>query len=71
MQAKEIDKAVSVSEKKLQMNLLDVEKRDWQTNVSIRKKKLQMNLLNVGKRDCYQNEYRKSIFTNLTSTYEI
>ena len=34
------------------MNLLDVGKRAWQTNVSIRKKKLQLNLLNVGKSDC-------------------
>ena len=63
MQAKEIDKAVSVSEKKLQMNLLDVEKRDWQTNVSIRKKKLQMNMLNVGKRDCYQNKSIAKVFS--------
>lgn len=45
------------------MNLLDVEKRDWQTNVSIRKKKLQMNLLNVGKRDCYQNKSIAKVFS--------
>ena len=37
--------------KKLQMNLSNVDNRDWQINVSMRKKKLQMNLLNVGKRD--------------------
>ena len=37
------------------MNLLDVEKRDWQTNVSIRKKKLYMNLLNLGKRHWQTN----------------
>ena len=39
-------------EKNVQMNLLNLEQRNWQPNLSIKDKKLQMNWQNVEKRDC-------------------
>ena len=38
--------------KNVRMNLLNLEKRDWQPNLSIKNKNLQMNQQNVEKRDC-------------------
>ena len=45
----------------VQMNLLNLEQRDWPPNLSIKSKKLQMNQQNVEKRDCSTNvpQYQK------------
>ena len=38
-----------------QINLLNLEQRDWQLNLGFKDKKLQVNLQNVEKRDCSTN----------------
>ena len=38
-----------------QINLLNLEQRDWQPNLGFKDKKLQVNLQNVEKRDCSTN----------------
>ena len=49
------------------MNMLNVEKRDFDTNVNIRKKKLEMNLLNVEKRGWQRDvNVQKKKITNTT-----
>ena len=48
--------------KNVQMNLLNLELRDWQAKLGIKDKKLQMNQENVEKKDCSTNvNIRKKI----------
>ena len=71
MQAKEIDKAVSVSEKKTANESGCREKRLANQRQYQKEKTTNESVECREKRLLSKQEYRKSIFTNLTSTYEI